>query len=108
MICHFNDSLRCAPRPCSFGTRIDDIDRKFERSVDVALFLVAAHMDVGVVRSAIRELVNQPRTSMEVEDHGFVSGEQGIDSRSERPCGCSVAGCKAYRSTTLTKRIFRS
>ena len=29
-------------------------------------------------------------------------------SRSESPCGCSVSGMSRNRSTTLTKRIFRS
>src|ERR1019366_6486893 len=29
-------------------------------------------------------------------------------SRSESPCGCSVAGMRRNRSTTFTKRIFKS
>jgi hypothetical protein len=92
MICPFNPSFRCAPRPCSFGNTIDEldrqvepvnlvVDRKFQRSVDVALFLVAAHMDVGVVHSAIRELVDQPRISMEVEDHGLSLVNRESNSR---------------------------
>ena len=36
----------------------------------------------------------------------FVKSES--KSRSERPCGCSVSGIRRNRSTTLTKRIFRS
>src|SRR5713101_6654840 len=31
-----------------------------------------------------------------------------LKSRSESPCGCSVAGMRRKRSTTLTKRIFKS
>ena len=40
-------------------------NREFQWS-DVALFLVAAYMNVGVVRPAVRELVDQPRICMEV------------------------------------------
>ena len=30
------------------------------------------------------------------------------NSRSDDPCGCSVSGCSRNRSTTFTKRSFRS
>jgi hypothetical protein len=90
MICPFSYSLRCAPRPCSFGTRSMTSIARSKRSTSFWIassngvlmfpyFFVAAHMDVGVVPSAIRELVDQPRISMEVEDHGFVFGKQGIE-----------------------------
>ena len=47
-------------------------DGKFQRRVDVALFLVAAHVNVVLARPAVGEAMDQPRVSMEVEDHGFV------------------------------------
>ena len=47
-------------------------NREFERRVDVAFFLIAAHVQILVIVEAIRELVNQPRITVKVEDHGFV------------------------------------
>ena len=37
------------------------VDREFQRRVDVALLLVAAHVHVVVIGAAVGELVNQPR-----------------------------------------------
>src|SRR5579872_4527064 len=51
------------------------LDREFERSIDIALLLVPTHVNIDVVRPAIRELVNQPRIAVEVEDHRLVFGE---------------------------------
>ena len=46
-----------------------------------ALLLVAADMDVGVVRPAVREPVDQPGVAVEVEDHRTVAGEQPVELR---------------------------
>src|SRR5208337_3881537 len=40
-----------------------------------ALFLIAAHMDVVVVRAPVRQQVNQPRVAMESKDDRLVGGE---------------------------------
>ena len=50
-------------------------DGELQRGVDVALLLVAAHMDIAVIVTAIGELVNQPGIAVEVEDHRLVFGE---------------------------------
>jgi hypothetical protein len=70
-----------------------------------AFFLEAAHMDVGVVVAAVGEPVHQRRVAVEREDHRFVVVNSASKSRSSRPCGCSVCGCSAIRSTTLTTRM---
>ena len=84
------------------------VDCQLQRSVDAAEFLVAAHVQVVVIGSAVGELVNQPRISVKIEDHRLAESEQLSKSRSVSPCGCSLLGCSLNRSTTLTKRIFRS
>src|ERR1700692_2494634 len=75
----FQPLLHVCPGALESGNTIDHInrqveavdliaDRKFERRVDVALLFIAANMDVAVVGSAIGELVDQPRISMEVAE----------------------------------------
>ena len=69
---------------------VDDIDceveavdlienRKLQRRVDVALFLIPADVDVSVVGPAISELVDERRVGVEVEDDGLVAGEQAVE-----------------------------
>ncbi len=60
-------------------------DREFERSVDVALFLVSAHMDVVMIRAPVGELVNQRGIGMEVEDDRLVGGEERIEVAIGKP-----------------------
>jgi hypothetical protein len=61
--------LQVRARFLQFGNAINNVDRqveavhlianrKFQRSVDVALFLVAPYMNTGVVRPPVRELVD--------------------------------------------------
>src|SRR4029077_15991112 len=55
---------------------IDLVDnREFKRSVDIPLFLVAAHMNVVMVRAPVTEFVNERGVGVEVEDHRLVGGE---------------------------------
>src|SRR5678815_4956810 len=86
----FQPLLKLGCSNLKFGDTVDDIDRqveavhlvadrKFQRSVDIALFFVPAHMDIGMIRSAIGELVNQPGISMKVEDHRLVSSEDRVE-----------------------------
>jgi len=49
-------------------------DGELQRRVDVALLFVAAHMDIVLTGPAVDEAMDQPRVSMEVEDHGLVPG----------------------------------
>src|SRR5262249_30207645 len=44
------------------------LDRELEGRVDVALLLVAAHVEVRVVRAPVGEPVDQPGVAVEVED----------------------------------------
>ena len=66
---------------------VDDVDcqieaidlienREFERSVDVALLLIPAHMNVFMIRAAISKLVDERSIGVEVEDHRLVGGEE--------------------------------
>ncbi len=63
---------------------------------DGAFFLVAAHVQVVVVRAPVGEAVNQPGIAVVREDNRLVAREQGVELRRtpspRRPCGCSVAG----------------
>ena len=72
------------------GDAVDDVDGEVEavylvedgelqRGVDVALFLVAANVDVVVVVALVGELVDQRGIGVEVEDDGLVGGEEGVE-----------------------------
>ena len=54
-------------------------DGQFERSVDVASLLIAAHVQVLVVCPAIGKPVNQPGIAVEIKDDRFVCGEQAVE-----------------------------
>lgn len=45
--------------------------------IDVALFLVAPHVEVVLTRPLVGETVDEPGVRVEVEDDGFVGGEDG-------------------------------
>src|SRR5262249_25179973 len=73
------------------GNSINDVDRDAEavdfivhrqlhRRVDVALLLVATHVQALVV-AGVGKAVNQPGITVEVEDDGFVDSEEGIKVR---------------------------
>ena len=53
--------------------------RQFERRIDVAFFLVAAHMQIVMARETVRELVDEPRIAVEVKDDRLVGGEQAVE-----------------------------
>ena len=83
MIAFFISSLRCAALVAQARHPVDDVDhqveavhlvqdRELQRRVDVALLLVAAHVQVVVVVEAVGELVDQPRIAVEVEDDRLV------------------------------------
>ena len=55
------------------------LDGQFERSVVVALLLIAAHVHVLVVCSVVTMSVDQPGITMEVEDDRFVDGKETIE-----------------------------
>ena len=67
------------------------VDRQFHRRIDVALFLVAAHVHVLVIGAPVRQPVNQPRIAVEIEDDRFVDREQRV----EVPIGQSVRMLRA-------------
>src|SRR5579862_9725728 len=51
-------------------------NRKFERRVDAALFLVPAHMYVVVILAPVTKFVNERSVGVEVEDDRLVGGEE--------------------------------
>src|SRR6266567_492387 len=53
-------------------------DRHIERRRRGAFFLVAAHVEIGMIGAAVGEPVNQPRVAMEGKDDRLVLGEQHI------------------------------
>jgi len=79
-----------------------------ERGGGRPILLVAPHVDVGVVGSAIGEPVDQPRVPVKGEDHGPVGGEQGVELGVGKPWGCSDSGRSRIRSTTFKNRTDRS
>ena len=78
-----------SPGDSELGNPVDDVDRQIEtvdlvphgqleRRIDIAMFLVAAHVEVLVVGAAVGELVNQPGVAVEVENDRLVGGEQAV------------------------------
>ena len=60
-------------------------DRQLQRSIDVPLLLVPAHMNVVMVRPPVRELVDQRSICMEIEDHRLILREQAIELPRREP-----------------------
>src|SRR5580698_5532585 len=54
-------------------------NRRFERSVDAALLLVPAYVYVVVILAPVTKFMYERSVGMEVEDHRFVGGKQGIE-----------------------------
>ena len=55
------------------------LDGQVKRRVDVALLLVAAHMQVPVVRAPVSKAMDQPRIAVEVENDRLIHGEEAIE-----------------------------
>ncbi len=53
--------------------------RQFERSIDVTLFLVTAHVQVIMSLEAVRELVDEPWIAMKVKNDRFIRSEQAVE-----------------------------
>ena len=79
-----------APDPLQPGDAVDGVDGQAEaiglvvdgqlhRRVDVALFLVPAHVHVPVVLSAVGQAVDQPGVAVEVEDDRLIDGEERVE-----------------------------
>src|SRR5580692_11894561 len=54
-------------------------DGQLQRRIDVAVLLVAAHVDVALARPPVGESVDQPRVSVEGKDHRLVWREDGLE-----------------------------
>src|SRR5437879_5499053 len=54
-------------------------DGEFQRRVDIALFLISTDVDVVLAGSAVGQPMNQPRVSMEVENHGLIWREDCLE-----------------------------
>jgi hypothetical protein len=92
------------------GHAVDHVDHEVE-AVEVvehhhverrrrgALLLVAAHVDVGVVRAPVGEPVDQPRVAVVGEDHRLVGREQRVELASTARAGarCRAAGASGRR-----------
>src|ERR1700722_2493165 len=85
----------CANRPQP-RYAVDHIDRQVEaihliqnrelqRSVNVAFFLISAHMNVLMVPAQVRELVNQRRVGMKVKNDRLVGSKQGVEVTVAKP-----------------------
>ena len=55
--------------------------RHVKRRRDRAFFLVAANVNVVMIRAAVGQPVNQPRVGMERKDHRFVFGKLRVEIR---------------------------
>src|SRR5580700_747014 len=54
-------------------------NRQFQRRVDVALLLIAAHVYVVLVRPVVSEPVDEPWVSVEIVDNRLVRREEGLE-----------------------------
>src|SRR5271166_5293436 len=58
---------------------------QFQWRVDVALLLVAAHVNIVLSGTAVGEAVYQPRIGVEIEDHRLMLGKQGCELAVRQP-----------------------
>src|SRR5450755_1879220 len=52
------------------------LNSQFQRGVDIASFLVAANVQIVMIRPPVCQAVNEPRIGMEVKDDWLVHGKQ--------------------------------
>ena len=82
--------MKWARATASPGHPVDHVDREIEpvdlvadgelqRRVDIALFLVAADVEVAVVGAPVGKLVDEPGIAVEVEDDRLVEGEEAVE-----------------------------
>src|SRR5215471_3010087 len=57
------------------------LDRQFQRSIDVAMFLITVDVEIGMVRATVGQAVDEPRVSVEIENDWFIRGEEQIEIR---------------------------
>src|SRR5271166_4847269 len=78
------------------GNAVDDVDCQVEaidliddgelkRRVDVAFFLVPAHVDVLVIPAAVGKFVDERGVRMKIEDDGLVDGEERVEITIRKP-----------------------
>lgn len=59
--------------------------RQFERCIDVALFLITTHVQVVMSLESVRELMDEPRITMEIKNDRLVRSEQAVEFTFRRP-----------------------
>lgn len=100
--------LRMCALKLQYRYPADNVDGEFERYVDVALLLVASHMQIAVVRTQVGHPVNKPGVTVKIEDDRFSFSGQAADYPVGKPCGRSSADCIWNRSTQITQVLFRT
>src|SRR5437667_8203594 len=111
--------LGVGPHPLQGRHPIDDVDGQaeavdlvldgqVERGVDVALLLVAPHVEILVVRGSIGQAVDEPAIAVEVEDDRPVGGEQAVEVAVRQAVRMLAGRHQLVEATTLMNRIFRS
>jgi len=54
-------------------------DGQFQWCVDIALFLVAAYVQMLVIGAAVGQAVDQPGVTVEIENDRLIPGEQAVE-----------------------------
>jgi hypothetical protein len=54
-------------------------DGQFHRRVDIALLFVPAHLKIVVICAPIRQFVNEPGITVEIEDYRAIHGKERIE-----------------------------
>ena len=55
------------------------VDGEFHGRVDIAFFLVPAHVQIPVIGAAVGQAMNQPGITVEIEDDGFVDCKETVE-----------------------------
>jgi hypothetical protein len=61
-----------------------------------ALFLVATHVQVSVIRAPISKTMDQPRIAVEGEHDRFVHGKNGVEVAIVQPVGMFARGLQCH------------
>ena len=99
------------------GTRSITSITRWKRSMSLSMtmskgvvvaVLLAAHVDVAVVRAPVGQAVDEPGVAVVGEDDRPVGREERVELGVGQAVRCSVSGCRRMRSTMFTSRTRRS
>src|SRR5262249_55437180 len=83
------------------------IDCQLHRGIDVAVFLIAAYVQVVVVGAVVWQPVNEPGIAVEVENKWFVHGKEAVEVAVAQAVGMLAIGLHLEQIDDIYKADFQ-